>query len=202
MTKRAEALWEADVLLEKTEENNDDVTRVADQARSVKRRLLRTAEYLWGDDKDKMEMVSIAKTGYSYMDLADNIFTLYHLFIDNWDEVNSRSDVTEAEMTAAHALGNRLLDAIGPSRDEMVKAVQDLRDRASEYVRRGIDDIRTAAGFIFRNNPKHLSRYPNLGSLRRRRRSDSEKSSNGTDKQPATQAEGLPSPSSVLPQAL
>jgi len=201
MAKRAEALWEADILLEKTEENNDDVTRISDQARRVKRRLLRTAEYLWGDDRDRMEMVSIAKNGNSYMDLADNIFTLYHLFIENWDEVNSRSDVTEEELNSAHALGNQLLDAIGPSRDEMVKAVQDLRDRAGEYLRQGIDDIGTAAGFIFRNDPKHLSRYPNLGSLRRRRKTDTEKRSNGTVIQPPAQDDGIPVASNVLAQA-
>jgi hypothetical protein len=71
-------------------------------------------------------------------------------------------------------LGNRLLDVIGPSRDEQVKAAQDLRDRVGEFLRQGVEDIRTAAGFIFRDDEKHLFRYPSLGGLRKRRRTDTQ----------------------------
>ncbi|MCP4605314.1 MAG: hypothetical protein GY847_33145 [Proteobacteria bacterium] len=202
LAKRSEALWEADVLLEKTEENNDDASKTADQARKVKHRFLRTAEYLWGDDAEKMEHVANAKSGYSHLDLANNIFTLYHLFIENWDEVTKRSDVTEDEIKHAHALGNQLLDAVGPSRDESVKAAQDLRDRAAEYLRQGIEDIRTAAGFIFRNDEKHLSRYPTLGSMRKRRRTDSQNGSEQVIEQSVLQIENKPGASDFLAQAI
>jgi hypothetical protein len=182
---RAEALWEADMLLTKILEHDSEAATTAESARTVKKRLLRTAEYLWGDDTQKMEQVSNAKSGYSHMDLADSIFTLYHLFVDNWDEVAKRSDVTQEEIKNARDVGNRLLDAIGPSRDEKIKAAQELREQAGEYARRGIEDIRTAAGFVFRNDEKRLLRYPALGSMRKRSKADAQNGSEDVADEPA-----------------
>ncbi|MCP4604680.1 MAG: hypothetical protein GY847_29860 [Proteobacteria bacterium] len=110
--------------------------------------------------------------------------------------------LTEDEIKHAHALGNQLLDAVGPSRDEAVKAAQDLRDRAGEYLRQGIEDIRTAAGFIFRNDETHLSRYPSLGSMRKRRRTDSQNGSEQVIEQSVPQIENKPIAPDFLAQAI
>ena len=115
---------------------------------------------------------------------------------------SAENQITEEEIENAHALGNQLLDAVGPSRDETVKAVQNLRDHAGEYLRRGIEDIRTAAGFIFRNDEKHMSRYPNLGSLRKRRKTDSLKGVIDIDEQPAPPVEPHPLAPVVSAQAI
>jgi hypothetical protein len=98
METRAAALWEADVLLGKAEEDNDDVFKTADEARRAKSRLVRTAEYMWGEDEEKMEAVDNAKVGHSHMDLADAIFTLCHMFMDNLDEVKRRRTDTQDEV--------------------------------------------------------------------------------------------------------
>jgi hypothetical protein len=58
METRATALWEADVMLGKILENNSDLSKIADEARRAKYRLVRTAEYLWGEDQEKMEDVA------------------------------------------------------------------------------------------------------------------------------------------------
>ena len=46
-----------------------------------------------------------------------------------------------------------------------------LRYQAAEYLRRGIEEVRAAAGYIFRNNPKQMERYPSL-FVRKRRKTD------------------------------
>ncbi len=167
MARRAEALWEADVLLSKTKKYKSGAPKLAKQTREMKSRLKKTAVYLWSNEKKKMKVLSKMKRGNSYLNLADDIFKLYHLFIENMAEVKRRTDITEAEMARAHDLGARLLDAVGPSSDERLRKARDLRARAGEYLREGIENIRTAAGFRFQGDEKHLSRYPKLGEFRK-----------------------------------
>jgi len=45
-----------------------------------------------------------------------------------------------------------------------------LREKALTYMKRTVDDIRNAAGFIFRNDPVEMTRYPTLYFGRRSRR--------------------------------
>ncbi len=102
------------------------------------------------------------------MNLADDVFKLYHLFIDNSDEVLKRTDITAKELERAHDLGARLLDAVGPSFDERQRTARGLRARAGEYLREGTENIRAAAGFVFQGNEKKLSVYPKLAETRKR----------------------------------
>ncbi len=47
--------------------------------------------------------------------------------------------------------------------------VRDLRHRAAEYLRQGIEDVRAAAGYIFRNDDKSRERYPSLFIRKRKK---------------------------------
>ena len=180
MELRAKALWEADLALEDAIKEDEIVTDTATKARQMKNKLFRTAQYLWGDDAKKMDKLTHVKSGGSHLDLADDVFTLYHLFMDNIEDAKSRSDVTEVMLKEAADLGDGLLDVIGPSRDERIRAARDLRNRAAEYLFQGIDDIRTAAYFLFRKDPKALDRYPGLYAGRNKRRNNGKNSHDST----------------------
>jgi hypothetical protein len=168
MAKRAQALWEANVLFLKLKNGKGGATKLARQAREMKVRLKKTAYYLWSEDKKKMKTLSAMKRGNSRFNLANDVFKLYRLFIENMDEVKRRSDITEVDIARVDELGKSLLDAVGPSGDERLRAAKDLRARAGDYLRQGIDNIRAAAGFVFQWDEKHISRYPKLGELRTR----------------------------------
>ena len=46
-----------------------------------------------------------------------------------------------------------------------------MRNRAAEYLRQGIEEVRAAAAYLFRNDPRSMARYPSL-FVRRRRKTD------------------------------
>ena len=50
--------------------------------------------------------------------------------------------------------------------------LKELRNRAAEYLRRGIEQIQAAAGFVFQGEKKQLSRYPSISIMKRRRKTD------------------------------
>jgi hypothetical protein len=168
MEKRAQALWEADVLLSKMKKEKSGATKLAKQAREMKSRLKKTARYLWGEDKKKMKALSSMKRGNSRFNLANDVFKLYRLFIENMDEATRRSDLAEEDIARVDELSKKLLDAVGPSGGERLRAARNLRARAGEYLLQGIENIGAAAGFVFREDEKRLSRYPRLGELRTR----------------------------------
>jgi hypothetical protein len=53
-------------------------------------------------------------------------------------------------------------------RDRVTSLLKELRLRAGEYLRRGIDDIRAAAAFVFSKDEEKLGRYPVIRRTRRR----------------------------------
>ena len=55
-----------------------------------------------------------------------------------------------------------MLEALAAIPEGTVSELKDLRARAAEYLRRGADQIRSAAEYLFRDDPSSLSRYPSL----------------------------------------
>jgi hypothetical protein len=90
------------------------------------------------------------------------------LFVDHWQEAQNNCNVTEEDVVLASDLGARILELMGATGAGDVCDAKEVRNLAAEYLRRGIEDIAAVAGFVFRNDPESLSRYPKLFAGKRK----------------------------------
>jgi hypothetical protein len=144
--------------------------------------------------------------GNGYANKADDLGSLATLFTEHWESAEglyniTLEDITRAKalgadmleaitrakalgadmleaITRAKALGADMLEAISPSRKQAVDDFRSLRNRASEYLREAIEEVRAAAAYIYRNNPSEMERYPSMFANRRKKNA----SSKGFDK--------------------
>jgi len=110
----------------------------------------------------------------AYLNVADDLGSLASLFTEYWSQAEGNCDVTLEDIARAQRLGAGILRAMSPSHTEELGEVKRLRHRAAEYLRQGIEDVRAAAAYVYRNNDKKLERYPSL-FVRKRRKSDKSK---------------------------
>jgi hypothetical protein len=168
---RAVAFWIAQILLRRCE--NELVLPIKQlllESESLRERLLESLKYLWRKDAIKRALLKDISAGRSRIDKADDLARLNMIFNDHWTNLNGRCDVEKDDVERSRDLSEQLLSALsGPQEIELYE-VQDLRNRAYEHLRRGIDDIRHAAKFVFRDQPRRLKRYPLLHSLGRKKR--------------------------------
>jgi hypothetical protein len=82
----------------------------------------------------------------------------------------------------------------------VVRAGRTLRNKAAEHLRRGIDDIRDAAAYVFRKDELMMERYPSLFVHRGRKAKSGKASQEETNGDHATTASDSPTnaePSSI-----
>jgi hypothetical protein len=103
---------------------------------------------------------------------------LGYLFLENFEEVEAKCDVTEEDVLNAFEVGRRIARTMNSSFAADVTDEQDVFDLAWVYLRRGIEEIRACARFAFRHDPKSFTRYPVLSTAFKKR-----PSSNGTQQQ-------------------
>jgi glycine/D-amino acid oxidase-like deaminating enzyme len=86
--------------------------------------------------------------------------------------VQGRCDVTREDIAAAGDVSVQMLTVLTDTKRPALEEVKDLRSRAGEYLCRGAETIRRAAGFIYYEDPDSMERYPSLwrsrGKARRR----------------------------------
>jgi hypothetical protein len=87
--------------------------------------------------------------------------------------VANQCPVTLEDVARAKVLGADILQALSPTRSKDLDEAKDLRQRAAEHLRRGFEEVRAAALYVFRNNESRLERYPSMFVLRRKRSSSS-----------------------------
>jgi hypothetical protein len=121
-------------------------------------------------DSDRPELANIRR-GAGTANRAYDLGSLAALFTERWPSAVGRCDVTLAEIARAEELGAEILQWMSPARREAIDDVRSLRHRAAEHLRRGIEAIREAAGYVFRNDPRQLERYPSLFVRSRRKAS-------------------------------
>lgn len=168
---RALALWEADTLARQAIDPESLLPPLLAEATPLRKKLLRAAEYVWGDDPNLGPVVSEIRSGGGHKDTADDLVALGALFSTYWDAASGRCDVTDEEVAAARKLGLKLLQALGTNaQTSPVASARDLRDRAAAYTRQAANELRAAAAFVFRNDPEALERYPALHAAPPRRR--------------------------------
>ena len=162
ITERAMALWFTDIKVRQCTEPAE-LRIIAEKAVPVHRRMLKAALYLWDEDEELGDIVASIRSGRSRADMADDIVSMVSLFESRWDYACSRCDLTEDDLVEARTLGMRIMDAMN-STDEGTEMAhwRNMRERAATYLKQGVDSVRSAAAFVFQNDPYELERYPSL----------------------------------------
>ena len=181
---RIKGLWQADVLLRQGVEGKRPGRELMERARWAWQKLIRDAEYVFGNDPDRKEIVADLRAGKGTLNRADDLLSVSVLFSNNWDEIKDRCNVSREEIDEARSLALRIIETINTQANvSEMEELRAVRDGAFEYLRRGIDDIRAAAAFAFRDEPSRLKNYPSLFSGRKNRRRTT-KNGNGATETP------------------
>lgn len=169
---RVGALWHADILLNQAISPVADVAKLVEESKRLYKKLARAALYLWGDDGELAKVVASIRAGSGFMDQADDLARYAVLFTENWADAKGNCNVTLEDVEAARAYSVKILNAMTEKSDSSVSDLRDLRNRAGEYLRRAVDDIRDAALYVFRKDNDVNERYPSLfaGHIEKRRK--------------------------------
>ncbi len=128
-----------------------------------------------------------ARSGRGYANHADDLGALASLFSEHWHLADGKCEVKHEDIDRAKTLGADMLESISPTRAEVLDEAKSLRNKAAEHLRRGIDDIRDAAAYVFRKDELRMERYPSL-FVHRGRKAKSGKSTpaEGNDDSPSS----------------
>jgi hypothetical protein len=163
LEQRALALWQADVNYRLTMNPEEAIVGILDEARSLRKKLLSAASYLWTEDAIIGPRLAAVRKGHGHMDLADDLVTLASVFDGNWSYARTRCDVKRSDLGRAREISHQVLHALTLGKDRTaVEAARDLRDRAAAYANQGIRVVRAAAGFLFCNDMARLDEYPSM----------------------------------------
>ncbi len=173
---RVMAFWYADIMLRQVVGKDDPLKNLLSSAVPLKTKMLRSAVYLWENNENLGEIVANIKAGRGYANTADDLNSLAHLFTQHWNQVKLMCNVTVEDISLAQELSTSIL-RLKNAKEEVAKIeqLQDIRDRAGEYLRQGIEEIRAGAAYIFRNDPDALTRYPSLFIKQRKKKTNGRK---------------------------
>ena len=184
LIERIKGLWQADVLYRQGVEGKRPGLELMERARRAWHKLIRDAEYVFGNDPDRKEIVADLRSGRGTLDKADDLLSLSVLFSNHWDEIKDRCDVSREEIDEARSLALRIIEIVSPQVNvNELEELRAVRNGAFEYLRRGIDDIRAAAAFAFRDEPSRLKCYPSIFTHQKNRRRTT-KNGNGATETP------------------
>ena len=138
-------------------------------------------------------MVANIRSGNGYANKADDLGSLATLFTEHWARAEGKCEVILEDIAEAESIGASILKAMIPSGSEVFDDMRGLHSRAAEYLRRGIEELRDGASYIYRNNPSEMDRYPSL-FFRKKRKAMNGKTNGDTtsdsDAPPPTQSMG------------
>jgi hypothetical protein len=175
---RAKGFWQADILMRQELNNQGPLRLIISKVNPLRKKLLKAANYLWSEDIELSDVLNRINKGNGYANKADDLGSLATLFTEHWESAQGLCNITLEDITRAKALGADMLEAISPSRKQAVDDFKSLRNRAAEYLREAIEEVRAAAAYIYRNNPSEMERYPSMFANRRKKIA----SSKGLDK--------------------
>jgi hypothetical protein len=169
LAERAKAFWQADILMRQETNSEGPFRLLVTAAKPLRTKLMRAASYLWADDPELGDVVSHIRSGNGYANRADDLGSLATLFTEHWARAEGKCDVTLEDIAEAESVGADILRAMSPSRSEAYDDMRSLRNRAAEYLRRGIEEVRAGAAYIYRDSPGEMERYPSLFAGRKRK---------------------------------
>ncbi len=160
--ERVGALWHLDTQLKQAVDPKGDVDGILTEIVPLHVKLGKAAVYVWGNDEELGPIVADIRAGGGHMDKAGDLTRYAALFEEHWAQADGNCNVVKEDLAAARDLSARLIDAMTAVPASEITQLRDTRDRAGEYLRRAVDDIRDAAAYIFRNDSESLERYPSL----------------------------------------
>jgi len=169
LADRAKAFWQADILMRQLLNSEDPLRMLMIEAKPLRIKLMKAAVYIWGDDPELGDVIAAIRSGATNVNKADDLGALGTFFSEHWDRAQGKCDVTLEDIARAEKLGARILQATISTPTGAAYDVRNLRHRAAEYLRQGIEDVRAAAGYIFRNDEKSRDRYPSLFIRKRKK---------------------------------
>lgn len=172
LAERAKAFWRADIQMRQELGSEGSLRFLLAEAKPLRVRMTKAATYLWGEDGDLGEVVGEIRRGQGHANHADDLGALAELFSEHWDEADGKCDVTLEDIARAETLGAEILELLSPSKAKEIDDARNLRNRAAEHLRRGIENIRDAASYVFRNEPALIERYPSLFVHTRKRKTN------------------------------
>jgi hypothetical protein len=164
---RIGALWYSDVLLGQVMKPTRTLPgEIINEAKPLHAKLAAAALYLFKNDPTLGPQVMSIREGSGYLDMAGDLVRYASLFTSLWNAVQNRCDITESDLKSEKRLSPIMLEGLTAVPAKELEARRDLRDRAAEYLCRGVEEIRDAATYVFRKKPSRLSQYPSLYSSR------------------------------------
>ncbi|MDJ0764378.1 MAG: hypothetical protein QNJ97_15475 [Myxococcota bacterium] len=160
--ERVGALWYVNKQLNQAIDPKGDADAILAKIGPLHAKLGKAAVYLWCDSEELGPVVADIRAGAGRMDKADELVRYAALFEEHWAEAKDNSNVTQDDLTAARTLSAQLIDTLTAIPPSDLAELRDIQNRAGEYLRRAVDDIRAAAIYIFRRDPEALERYPSL----------------------------------------
>lgn len=199
---RVGALWHADIMLQQATDPNGTLAMLIDETKPLHQKMSKASAYLWFDDVDLAAVVASIREGSGYMDQADDLARYAALFTENWVAADGNCNVTLQDIEAARDFSARLIDAMTTTEVSSVAELRDLRNRAGEYMRQAVDDIKDAAQYVFRHDEEALKRYPSLftghWANRKKRTSPQTEATQEQSNPTATIPSPLPSPQASI----
>jgi hypothetical protein len=169
---RALGLWHAAILAKNAGILPEPLDGMLAESRTLRAKLQRSAEYVWSGNPALMKSVRRLRGVRGHRNKADALHVLAVMFSEHWKEVERRCAVSQKDISKAQKVSADILKALTGNRKPRLEAAVLKRDRAYEYLCRGIDEIRACAAFVHRNNPKALSSYVPLYPSRKRKKKD------------------------------
>lgn len=169
---RAFGLWQATTIAKNTRLLPEPLDAMLAELKTLRAKLQRSAEYVWSQNPELMKSVHRLRGVRGHRDKADALNFLAVMFSDRWKEVEHKCKVSSNDISQAQKLSLDILQALTVERKPRLEAAVFRRDRAYEYLCRGIDEIRACAAFVHRKNPRALSSYVPLYPSRQRKKKD------------------------------
>jgi len=167
----AKAFLYACFKLKQAQSGNAELRALLEEARPLQTKLLKAAVYLWGNDPVLGGVIAGIRSGRSRKDMAHDIGNMAALFEEQWERVKNRCEISEDDIEKAHRVSLRLIELLRSDCSETETAKwRSLREKAGTYLKRSVEEIRRAAGFMFKNHPTEMERYPSLYAGRRTNR--------------------------------
>jgi len=133
---------------------------VGQQAKDIRKELLDAADYVWRNDPDIKETLKEIREGSGLRDLAEDLQRLAALFLDNWSDVQGRSEITHQDLESAEQTALDVLDIV--LLDEQKEALL-IRNRVFALFQQAYAEACETGRFLYRNTPKEAAeRYPGL----------------------------------------
>ncbi|MBN2802721.1 MAG: hypothetical protein JXR91_06480 [Deltaproteobacteria bacterium] len=158
---RAGALWYADISLQQLSSKKSDDLDIKREAALLKKEFQSAAEYLWSDSEEISPIIAKIKSGAGQVDAGDDLVQYSHLFKTNWELANGRCAITLHHLEQALELGTKMVEIAGNLSHLQGERERNIRNRAGQHLKNGINYIRRAAAYIFEDQDIS-KRYPSL----------------------------------------